>query len=346
MISTTNLVRELLHQIRLGEDSAYEFKALTIKGNKVEQPHRSGVADELAAFANSGGGFLVLGVNDKTHELEGIALDKLNVVDQWLTNIAQQAIEPPLPIEMRRVEVPDQRGEAKPVIWVRVRKSLFVHKSPHGYFHRADSSKREMPTDLPARLLQQRSQARLIRFDEQWVPNAEMEAIDPALETRFLRDGFPRRMQLEKLHLLARDSDASDTDADDGQSSARYKLTVSGVLLLTPRPPDYLSSAYIQCVAYSGTERNVEYQLDAQDCDGPLDQQVQQAFSFVKRNMRVEAVKRPGRIDIPQYDLHAVYEAIVNAVAHRDYSIYGSRIRLHLGCRNIGFFPVFSPPSF
>ena len=46
--------------------------------------------------------------------------------------------------------------------------------------------------------------------------------------------------------------------------------------------------------------------------------------------MNIEAVKRPGRIDIPQYDLGAVYEAIVNAVCHRDYSVYGSKIRLHL----------------
>ena len=62
----------------------------------------------------------------------------------------------------------------------------------------------------------------------------------------------------------------------------------------------------------------------------PVDSQIQQAFNFVKRNMKTEAVKRPGRIDIPQFDLGAVYEAIVNAVAHRDYAMYGSRIRLHL----------------
>ena len=107
-------------------------------------------------------------------------------------------------------------------------------------------------------------------------------------------------------------------------------LTVSGVLLLTAQPSDYLSSAWLQCVAYRDIERNAEFQVDALDCRDSIDRQIECAFNFVKRNMRTEAVKRPGRIDIPQYDLGAVYEAIVNAVAHRDYGVYGAKIRLHL----------------
>ena len=50
----------------------------------------------------------------------------------------------------------------------------------------------------------------------------------------------------------------------------------------------------------------------------------------MKRNLRVAAKKELGRIDIPQYDLGAVFEAVVNAIAHRDYSMTGRRIRLHM----------------
>jgi len=44
--------------------------------------------------------------------------------------------------------------------------------------------------------------------------------------------------------------------------------------------------------------------------------------------MTVAAVKRPAREEFPQFSTRAVFEAIVNAVVHRDYSIYGSKIRL------------------
>jgi predicted HTH transcriptional regulator len=317
MINTTELVRELIYQIRLGEDSNYEFKSLTIKGQKVESPQRGSVADELAAFANASGGILVLGVNDKTRQVEGIAQENLDMVEQWLTNLAQ-AIKPPVLIETRLIEIPDLQGNPKPLIWVKIPKSLFVHLSPNGYYHRVGSTKREMSPELLARMFQQRSMVRFIRFDEQVVPNTTLDAIDPALKIRFLRGDLPERMQLKKLYLIAENEEQEP------------RLTVTGVLLLTARPIEFLSSAYVQCVAYNGSERNAEYQLDAQDCDGSVDSQIQQAFNFVKRNMKIEAVKRPGRIDIPQFDLGAVYEAIVNAVAHRDYAMYSSRIRLHL----------------
>jgi len=42
--------------------------------------------------------------------------------------------------------------------------------------------------------------------------------------------------------------------------------------------------------------------------------------------MTVAATKNPWRIEVPEFSENAVFEAIVNAVAHRDYSIYGAPI--------------------
>jgi predicted HTH transcriptional regulator len=86
----------------------------------------------------------------------------------------------------------------------------------------------------------------------------------------------------------------------------------------------------VQAVAYRGVVNDPADQLDAKDFDGPIQQQIWDAFDFVKRHMLVPAVKALGRVERPQYSLRAVFEAIVNAVAHRDYSMGNNRIRLHL----------------
>ena len=80
----------------------------------------------------------------------------------------------------------------------------------------------------------------------------------------------------------------------------------------------------------SAWDRTIPYQLDAEDVAGPLDAQVENACRFVAKNMKTAAFKNMGRVDRPQFDMAAVFEAVVNAVAHRDYSIHGSKIRLRL----------------
>ena len=111
--------------------------------------------------------------------------------------------------------------------------------------------------------------------------------------------------------------------------------TIAGVLMASPDPRRWLPNAYVQAVAYRGEAIRVEspttaYQLDAFDATGPLERQVVDACRFVARNMKTAAFKHMGRTDLPQYDMEAVFEALVNAVAHRDYSVHGSKVRLRL----------------
>ncbi|GAB6059872.1 hypothetical protein JCM31598_29890 [Desulfonatronum parangueonense] len=182
------------------------------------------------------------------------------------------------------------------------------------------------------RQFQQRSQARLIRFDEQTVPGTSVNDLNPKLWRRFRTVISPKDDEefLEKMKLVARD--------DDGITRA----TVSGILMASDVPESFMSSAFIQAVFYRGAERNGAYQLDAKDVVGPLDVQIRDACKFIEKNMRVFAVKAPYRIETPQFSMNAVFEAVVNAVAHRDYSIYGSKIRLHLFSDRL---EIFSPGS-
>jgi len=321
---------DLLKQIALGEDSILELKAVAFRGNKVVSPHKDSMADELAAMANTASGIVVLGVDDKTKEICGIPPEKLDIVEGWLRSICNDSIEPPLECIIRKLIVPDQQGAEKTILRIDVPRSLFVHKSPNGYFRRIGSSKREMKPDALARLFQHRSQARLIRFDEQIVPGTSVDALNPKLWNRFRNVLSPKDDHefLEKMKLIAKD--------DNGA----VRATVSGILMASDEPETFISSAFIQAVCYRGVERNAAYQLDAKDITGPLDVQIRDACKFVERNMRVFATKAPLRIDLPQFSMNAVFEAIVNAVAHRDYSVYGSKIRLHLFSDRL---EIFSP---
>ena len=315
----------LLRSIRLGEGAHLELKEVVFAGKRVKGPGREQLADELAAFANGHGGVLVLGVDDRTRDIVGIALDRLDAAEQYVTEIVHDSIKPPIYPLIERLELPDSEGVPRPILRVEVSPSLFVHESPGGFLHRVGSAKRRMEPDFLVRLHQQRSQSRLIRFDEQPLHDASFADLDGALIDRFAIDGMrdDRETLACKLGMAAR-------------SGARGPLpTVTGILLGTTEPVERLPHAYVQAVAYRGRSvpESLEspwYQLDAADIAGPVDRQIAGACLFVARNQKVRARKMLGRIDLPQYDMAAVFEAVVNAVAHRDYAMHGTRIRLHL----------------
>ena len=317
---------ELLEKIRLGEDSFLELKEVRFAGSKVRGPSQNELADELAAFANSAGGVLVLGVEDKRRTVTGIEIERLDAVEALVRQACEDTIKPPLAPVIERLTLPDEAGVARPVICVEVTRSLFVHQSPGGYLQRVGSSKRPIPPDQLARLFQQRSQSRLIRFDETPVPRATLADLDPTLWRRFApaRSNDPPEILLHKLAMASRDEDGS------------WRPTVAGLLMGSRVAQRFLPNAFIQAVAYRGTgiapEPMRSYQLDAADLAGPLDQQIMDACHFVRKNMRVAAYKRAegGRVDVPQFDMVAVFEAVTNAVAHRDYSMGSSKVRLRM----------------
>lgn len=169
----------------------------------------------------------------------------------------------------------------------------------------------------------QRSQTGVIHFDEELLPHAGLGVLQARLWRRFAPASREQKTTL--LHKLG-------MARPDAQGE--WHPTVAGVLMASPHPERHLSSAWIQAVAYRGDtavpDANGLYQLDAADLTGPLDRQVADACRFVARNMKVRASKRIGRVDLPQYDMTAVFEALVNAVAHRDYALHGAHIRLRL----------------
>ena len=316
---------QLLMRIRLGKDNATEFREAAFSDGMIAEPGRDELADELAAFANARGGMLTLGVAGETRQVVGIPPDRQEDVERYVSEIVRDSIEPPLCPDIVWCELPDPDGRLRPVLRVEVERSLFVHRSPGGYLRRVGSSRRRLETESLARLFQQRSQERLVRFDEQIVAEASFGDLDPALIDRFRTPRGPDdRKALARMLAIA-------TPDEAGQPTP----TVAGVLLGAKEPERWLRHAWIQAVAYRGTSvsdslKSFWYQIDARDIFGPLDVQVADACHFVVKNQKVAGRKTMGRFDLPQYDMAAVFEAVVNAVAHRDYSVRGSKIRLQL----------------
>ena len=201
---------DIIKQISLGEDSVLELKNVEFSRDKITGPHRNGMADELAAMANTHTGVVLIGVDDKSKAIHGIPQDKLDVVETWLRSICNDLVDPPLFCVIRKMLITEEDGCEKVIVRVDVPRSLFVHQSPGGYFRRIGSSKRQMKPDYLARLFQQRSQVRLIRFDEQTVPNTKFNDLNPKLWKRFRTVISPTNDQefLEKMKLITRDEDS------------------------------------------------------------------------------------------------------------------------------------------
>ena len=319
-------VDETLRQILRGEDSFLELKEVVFAGGKIRGPRADAVADELVAFANGRGGVLILGVHDRTREIVGIPLERLDEVVMHVRNAAVTLVKPALDVVIERMELPDSSGEMRAVVRVEVDEGKAVYESPGGSFRRVGDAKRRLTSDEVIRLAQDRSNVGVPRFDGQIVRSASFSDLNPERIRQFRTVVTEDSDEILAIKLgMARRHGRGDIHP-----------TVAGLLLAAKdAPPQQMQNAIIRAVAYRGRvvgdlDGGVNYQLDAHDIAGTLDAQVAEACLFVARNQKVAATKTIGRHDTPQYDLSAVFEAIVNAVAHRDYSLRGPAIRLRM----------------
>ena len=97
------------------------------------------------------------------------------------------------------------------------------------------------------------------------------------------------------------------------------RLKVAGVLLFGRNPQQYMTQAMVRCARFKGiTEINF---IDMKIIQGNIIDQLEQAMTFIERNIRMGAeIKGLRREDQWEYPLDALREALVNAICHRDYT--------------------------
>lgn len=310
---------EILRQLENLEDSRAEFKTIEFKGARVHSPDSESMAGEMVAFANSSGGVFFLGVDD-LGIVRGIPDDLALKLQEWIINIATNNCEPPLRPIIRRERLTSESGSKKLILLVEIPRGLYVHSTRSGrHYVRVGDSKQILAGNMLARLFQERG--RTFVFDEQWVPGATSDDLDDESMKSFFRYGrgvIPWTDLLLNTRVLATAENKS------------VRPTVSGLLAFGNEPQVYMPSATISAAVYRGEKLTSNELVHSQQIDGTVDKQIDDASTFVDRFMLRPARKQKGRRDYPQFDLGVTHEAIVNAVAHRDYSQSGAKIRLFL----------------
>ena len=309
---------QIRNQLRAGEDGRAEFKEVRFGDRGVLSPNTEELAGELVAFANAEGGVVFLGVDD-SGAVPGIPPERWDAVEHWILNVATHNCDPPIrPILRKALPPDDQEGDHR-ILLVDVPRGLYVHRTSGGrYYTRVGSTKRDVSPMELARLFQQRGREYV--FDEQPVLAAAVEDLNRnRLEAFFGRSPtIPWLDLLRNTRVTFRDEDGVD------------RPTVAGLLVFATEPTEFLASGSIEAACYRGARLSSDDLVHAERLGGPVSDQVDAGIAFIARFMQRSSDKRPTTATAPAYDLDVVDEATVNAVAHRDYAIAGSKIRLFL----------------
>ena len=272
-----------------------------------------GVLKTLVAFANTAGGTLLLGVEDRTRNVRGVpnALD----VEERLANLVSDSIAPRL---LPEIEIlPWRRTQ---VIAVQVHPSAtrphcFKREGPEsGTYVRVGSTNRRADAEM---LQELRRAARGEVYDEQPMPDLDSEAIDFRAASESFKPVRPlRKRDLETLRLL--------TDYQ-----GRKVPTIGGILLFGRDRERHFPDAWIQAGRFAG--RDKAQIIDRAEFRGLPVAGIELAIGFIEKHAlhgaEIGKVRRTERWNFPPA---AVREAMINAVAHADYAQRGAPIRVSI----------------
>ena len=339
---------ELTELIRNRENSGVEFKRDDILPEKL--------AKEMAALLNLEGGHILLGVEDDG-TVSGLSRDP-EKAEEW----AMEAIR----VHLRPAAIPYwetlewSKGKIVGIVSLPADAPDKPYKAKRGSAWvtqiRVGTTTRDATDEEEARLYQQSGR---LQYDRKPVPGVVVRRPESATPGQLL----PRRSaaKLSRRRRSGGLESSSDEHGVDGRDRGRPIPSAGGLLLFGTRPKKYLPQSGISASAYPGTEK--DYAAKARTViHGPavslfptsdvavgqiypsvprtFSEQgdateagvIEQALDFVRRNTTVSAQIEDGgrRQERWDYPLEAVREALVNAIAHRDYTIVVTDIELSI----------------
>ena len=335
----------LIHQ---DENSGVEFKRDDVP------PAR--LAKEMAALLNLEGGYILLGV-EKDGSVSGLTRAR-EQAEEWVMEVARVHLRPAtIPFwetldwgEGKKVGVISLPADAPDKPYKCRRGSAWVTQI------RVGTTSRDATDEEEARLYMQSGR---LQYDRKPMPGASLNDFDMRRLVNYFRDVrrqfCPPVEDREGWMRLLLNTELMYEDRGRSLPSA------GGLLLFGVQPQRYLPQAGISAAAYSGIEKDYDARERAvlrgavvslfpeplaktgqeypklpttfSEASGAVESGVvDQAMDFVRRNITIAASIDNGgrRVERWDYPIEAVREAVVNAVAHRDYTISVMDIELSI----------------
>lgn len=295
-------IKELFPDV-VSENKEYEYKATLNEVNPLKW------AKTLIAFANNGGGYMFVGVSDNG-EAFGIDIDEVDKTKNLIAIVNDRHIFPHVKLSYSLQSV-DKMAE-KYVLLVHVYSSDSIVRYKDGDFNETVYIKgdgyttKASPEDIVSlgkRKYGVDNSITDIKYsEEEW-----KEYLSLCKEYR--QDGsIPSIKELKNQEII---------NAED--------YVKSGFLMFKD---DYDNDDSLLCCRLWVGKDKAGKVLDKARFKGPLPKIFEYALDFIERNTKTgwEKTENGGRREIRSYPKLAVREALVNAIAHRDYSIAGTQI--------------------
>jgi ATP-dependent DNA helicase RecG len=295
-------VVELRERIGRWEDLHTDFKEALASANEL--------AKDLVCFANTDGGQIVIGVaEDRTV----VGVQDPDPVHRSIDNVAYNNCEPPITVVQETVKLDD----GKTVIVINVPKGAQrPYRTNRGrYYIRTTSGCRDASREELLRLFQATES---LYYDETPLPRLGLADLDLAALDRYLDRTGQQQLAEDPERLLR-----------NWGLLANGHPTVAGMLLLGREPQRHLPFAQINAARFPGLDSAGE-PSDRKDITGRLLDVIDDAQRFLRIHLafphEIRGFEPEPKPEIPE---EALREAIVNAVAHRDYTVQGP-IRLFI----------------
>ena len=336
------MMDDVLKQIEAGEVSGVQFKERILD--------KYDIACELVAFSNSHGGKLVVGIKDKTGEINALSYSEVQETTNLLSDIASENVVPSILIKIDTVEVEDgnlvvatvKEGLNKPyhdnkgIVWVK------NGADKRKVFDNAELA--EMMTDCGS-----------FAPDEAGVRDATVNDLDATTVKQFLGNRFDRVLEKKGLTGDAFNEASLDMicsaiakghDCEKILRNLRFirpdgTLTVAAMLLFGKYTQRWLPMMTAKCICFAGNSVGCKVfrdKVNDADMEGNLLHQYDTIMDFFTRNLHNVQVgdefNSMGKLEIPYTSL---VEFTVNSLVHRSLNmkapvrifIFDNRVEIH-----------------